>query len=133
MNSTYLLDANVLIALAVAEHEAHERAEAWVASVAMIALCPIVEGALIRYLVRIGEAAVTAAAFLSGLYRSPKCEFWPDSVSVISISLDHVTGHRQVTDAYLAGLARSHQGRLATFDRPLALALPDVVELLPDS
>jgi len=27
-----------------------------------------------------------------------------------------VIGHRQVTDAYLAALARHHRGQLATFD-----------------
>ena len=52
---TYLLDANVLIALTVAEHEHHERASTWAATVNRFAVCPIVEGALVRFLVRTGE------------------------------------------------------------------------------
>jgi hypothetical protein len=39
-------------------------------------------------------------------------------------------GHRQVTDAYLAALARRRQGRLATLDKGLAALHPDVAELL---
>jgi predicted nucleic acid-binding protein len=31
-----------------------------------------------------------------------------------------IVGHRQVTDAYLAHLARSYSTRLATFDQALA-------------
>ena len=39
-------------------------------------------------------------------------------------------GHRQVTDAYLAELARRHRGRLVTLDAGLAAVHPDVAELL---
>lgn len=39
-------------------------------------------------------------------------------------------GHRQVTDAYLAQLARENSGRLATFDKALAQLHDDVTELL---
>jgi predicted nucleic acid-binding protein len=42
-----------------------------------------------------------------------------------------VIGHRQVTDAYLAHLARTRNGRLATFDQGLAKTHPDVVDLVP--
>lgn len=44
-----------------------------------------------------------------------------------------VIGHRQVADAYLAGLARARGGRLATFDAGLAALHPDVAELVPTS
>lgn len=53
---TYLLDANVLIALTVQEHEHHARASTWAATVDRFAICPIVEGALVRFLVRLGES-----------------------------------------------------------------------------
>ncbi|HEY5858440.1 MAG TPA: PIN domain-containing protein [Aldersonia sp.] len=59
---TYLLDANVLIALTVAEHEHHERASAWAATISRFAVCPIVEGALVRFLVRTGEGIGTAVS-----------------------------------------------------------------------
>jgi predicted nucleic acid-binding protein len=42
-----------------------------------------------------------------------------------------IIGHRQVTDAYLAHLARSHSARLATFDQALAKLHADVADLIP--
>jgi predicted nucleic acid-binding protein len=50
--TTYLLDANVIIALTVAEHLDHDRASAWVGGVGRFASCPIVEGALDQGLAR---------------------------------------------------------------------------------
>jgi len=127
---SYLLDAGTLIALVIANHEHHDRAARWAAGVDGIALCPIVEGALVRFLVRAGEAQATAVAILSALYRSPRCDFWEDSLSYEVVELGHVVGHRQVTDAYLAALAKSRGSRLATFDRALAEAFPDSTELI---
>ena len=126
----YLLDANALIALVVADHEHHASAVRWATGVDGIALCPIVEGALVRFLVRAGEGHATAVAILSALHRSPLCDFWEDALSYEGVDLGHVVGHRQVTDAYLAALAKSRGARLATFDRSLAGALPDETELI---
>lgn len=56
--------------------------------------------------------------------------FWPDDVSFEQVRLRGVVGHRQVTDAYLAGLARQRGGQLATFDRGLAAMHLDVARLL---
>ena len=130
MTVTRLLDANALVALAVTDHEHHARAAAWAAAVEHIALCPIVEGALIRFLVRLGEHRDTATRLLVAMYDSPRCEFWEDSVSYAAADLGHVRGHRQVTDAYLVALASSRGGRLATFDQALAGALPRHVDLI---
>jgi toxin-antitoxin system PIN domain toxin len=127
---TYLLDANTLIALVVADHEHHALAARWATGVGGIALCPIVEGALVRFLVRAGEGQASALAVLSALYRSPRCHFWADALSYEAVELGHVVGHRQVTEAYLAALAQSRGGRLATFDRALAEALPDGTVLI---
>lgn len=127
----FLLDSNVLIALTVAEHEHHERASTWAAHLERFALCPIVEGALCRFLVRIGESADAATEVLRRLHTDSRCEFWPDSLSYTAVELGHVKGHRQVTDAYLASLASAHESRLATLDEGLAATLPDTVELIP--
>jgi len=35
------------------------------------------------------------------------------------IEAGHLTGHREITDAYLLALAVRHDGALATFDRSL--------------
>ena len=126
----FLVDANALIALTWQTHEHHRAAAEWVASVTSFAICPIVEGALVRFMVRIGAHPLTTQELLTSLYASPKCDFWPDSISYQDLELRHVLGHRQVTDAYLVGLAKSHGARLATFDRGLALTAPDAVHLI---
>jgi predicted nucleic acid-binding protein len=85
--TTYLLDANVLIALTVAEHEHHERATTWAAEIDRFALCPVVEGALVRFLVRVGESARAATQLLQAIYALPGCEFWPDGLSYTGADL----------------------------------------------
>lgn len=129
--TTFLLDANVVIALTVTEHEHHERAATWLTSVSRFAVCPVVEGALIRFLLRIGESAETASAVLAGVRASERCEFWPDSVSYTEVDVSTIRGHRQVTDTYLATLAHRGSGRLATFDVALTNRHPELCLLVP--
>jgi uncharacterized protein len=130
--TTYLLDANVLIALTVTEHEHHERASRWASGIERCALCPIVEGALVRLLVRIGESALVAQEVLRSVRAMPGCASWPDSLSYVDADLRHVHGHRQVADAYLASLAAGSPGcTLATLDHRLARDLPELTTLLP--
>lgn len=131
--TTYLLDANVLIALTVEEHEHHERVLAWLPEVARVAVCPIVEGSLVRFLVRIGESVSVASEVLRLLHANPNCVFWPDAVSYAKADLSGVHGHRQVTDAYLVALVASHPGaRLATLDRALAQLHPGLTALIEE-
>lgn len=130
--TTYLLDANVLIALTVLEHEHHARVAAWAGTVDSVALCPVVEGALVSYLVRTGESTATAAEVLRAMYATPACTFWSDGVSYADLDLSPVRGHRQVTDLYLVGLVSARDGaQLATLDVALARTAPENVVLLP--
>jgi len=129
--TTYLLDANVLIALTVEEHEHHELVAAWISGVDRVALCPISEGSLVRFLVRIGESVTVAADVLRLLHPHPTCEFWPDSVTYAEADLSGVYGHRQVTDAYLVALVAARPGaRLATLDHALSQLRPDLTALI---
>lgn len=128
--TTFLLDANVLIALTVSEHEHHEAATEWLAPVDSFAVCPVVEGALIRFLLRVGERIETASAVLTGVHQAKRCEFWSDSVSYASVDDMTIQGHRQVTDSYLAALAQKNEGRLATFDQALAARRGDICRLI---
>ncbi|MCE7008278.1 PIN domain-containing protein [Kibdelosporangium philippinense] len=129
---TTLLDANVLIALLVADHVHHDAAEDWFSSSDdHFATCPITEGSLVRLLIREGQTADNAKAILDAVKNSERHEFWPDSISYGDVPLNGVLGHRQVTDSYLAQLARSHGGRLATFDQGLAQLHSDIADLLP--
>jgi toxin-antitoxin system PIN domain toxin len=132
--TTYLLDENVLIALTVVEHEHHDRASTWAAGIQYFAVCPVVEGALVRFLVRSGETPSVATALLRAVHALPGCDFWADSLSYADADLSHVHGHRQVTDAYLASLAAATPGSsLATLDAGLAQELPHLTTLVPPS
>lgn len=130
--TVYLLDANVLIAAAIQEHGSHPRVSLWLGTVERIALCPITEGALVRFLVRIGERASTAAEVVRRWHAMDRCEFWPDSLSFRDADMTEVVGHRQVTDAYLAALAVSQGAILVTLDGGLAGLRPDATLLLSD-
>ncbi|WP_280261917.1 TA system VapC family ribonuclease toxin [Nocardia wallacei] len=128
---TSLLDANVLIALSVENHVHHRAAEAWFGELdGKFATCPVTQGSLLRLLIREGQNTKTAVEVLAGVTAHESHEFWPDSLSFPQVTMDSVIGHRQVTDAYLAQLAREHRGRLVTFDQGLAAVHPDVVDLL---
>lgn len=129
---TALLDANLLIAAVVTEHVHHESAVEWLsASGTGFATCPITQGSVVRFLVRRGHSAAAARDVVSLIQTTPGHEFWPDDVSFSDVEVAGVVGHRQITDAYLAHLARSRQAQLATFDSGLAHLHSDVVVLIP--
>ena len=129
---TTLLDTNVLISLLVADHVHHDAAEAWFATGAdAFATCPITQGGLVRLLLREGQTAQSAVDLLSALIDHPRHESWPDDQSFEAVPMRGVIGHRQVTDAYLAHLARIRRGRLATFDQGLAKLHDDIADLVP--
>lgn len=128
---TVLLDANALIALTVGDHVHHDVAETWFEQRSEpFATCPVTQGALVRFLLRGGATARQAIDVVRALRLADGHEFWPDELGYDVIDMRGVVGHRQVTDAYLAGLTRSRSGRLATFDRALAALHADVAVLL---
>ncbi|MCY7365090.1 MAG: PIN domain-containing protein [Frankiaceae bacterium] len=130
---TDLLDANVLIALTVADHVHHDVAERWfVGATDSFATCPVTQGALLRAWLRAGATSADAVAVLAAVTASERHEFWSDDQSYLDVELRGVVGHRQVTDAYLAGLARARGGRLVTLDRALTALHPDVAVALAD-
>lgn len=127
-----LLDANVLVAVAVSDHVHHDAAEEWfVRRQGDFATCPITQGALIRLVIRHGAGATQAAAVLASLTSHRTHQFWPDDLDFGNVAMTGVIGHRQVNDAYLAALARHHVGQLATFDQGLAALRLDVAVTVP--
>jgi uncharacterized protein len=53
------------------------------------------------------------------------------NVLIALLPMQGIVGHRQVTDAYLAQLARSRGARIATFDDAMAKLHQDVADLVP--
>ena len=121
-SNVHLLDANVLIALATPEHSLNNRAAAWFRKGHRFATCPITQGALVRFHLRAGVDATAKSAklLLESISSLVRHEFWPDDASYLDMPTKGIIGHRQVTDAYLALLARKHAGLLATMDQALA-------------
>lgn len=128
----YLLDGNVLVALVSSSHVHHAAAQRWFAGhTHPFATCPITQGTLLRLLIQLGDMSPeNAVAVLASLVAHPRHRFWPDVLGYVDIAWRGVLGHRQVTDAYLAALARHHRGKLASFDRGLALLHADVAVAL---
>lgn len=90
----------------------------------------VLQGALIRLVLRGGGSADQALHVLRSVTSQSRHDFWSADRGYEQIALTGVVGHRQVTDAYLAGLARHRRGRLATLDRGLAALHPDVAFLV---
>ena len=129
-----LLDGNILIALSDSRHVHHVAAERWLGALQLpFATCPITQGSMIRVLMstKAVRDRETAFALLKHLMAHPHHRFWPDDIDYLQVDWQGVIGHKQVTDAYLASLARHNGGKLATFDQGLAALHPDVVELVP--
>lgn len=125
----HLLDGNVLVALTDSAHVHHALASAWFAGhEAPFATCPMTQGTLLRMQLQLGAASCMqdAQALLAALTAHPRHRFWPDDLAFGDVRMTGVQGHRQVTDAYLAALARQHGGRLATLDAGLAALHADV-------
>jgi toxin-antitoxin system PIN domain toxin len=122
----YLLDSNVLIALATLEHSLNARAAAWFRKGHLFATCPITQGSLVRFHLRAGVDATVESAklLLEAISSLPRHRFWPDDASYLDVPTKGIIGHRQVTDAYLAMLATKHGGLLATMDQALAAVHP---------
>ncbi|MGA8493119.1 MAG: TA system VapC family ribonuclease toxin [Terriglobales bacterium] len=131
--TTFLLDVNVLVALAWPGHEAHERVQLWFAHNAERgwATCPFTESAFVRILSNpaFSPHAVSPQDALRGLnvsLKHPAHHFWAAHLGfgdAIRRFQGRLVGHKQVTDAYLLGLALHKRGRLATLDESLATLL----------
>ena len=125
---TFLLDSNALLGLAWQNHDHHGVTTRWLRSVKSFATCPITQGGFLRLSSNpaLGFANGTDDAFVSldSILADERHEFWPDDLSFAEAEIrrDLIRTHAQVTDKYLAALARRHKGSLATLDEPLVQA-----------
>ena len=135
MNPAFLLDVNVLVAMAWPHHVAHEKVQAWLSQHAHEgwATCPLTQTAFVRILSNpaVSSYAPTpsdALALLQANLVLPGHKFWADDLSFVD-ALEplkaRLAGHQQVTDAYLLGLAVHKKGKFATMDRAISSLLPE--------
>lgn len=130
----WLLDGNVLVALAIDTHEFHERVQLWFDQQSEpFATCTITEGTLLRLHMALAadQSAAAAWAALEAIHAMPDHVFWDDGFSYREVTFAGLVGAKQVTDAWLAELARRHNEQLATLDAPLAALHADVAVLIP--
>jgi toxin-antitoxin system PIN domain toxin len=138
----YLLDTNVLIALAWPNHVHHAETTDWFLRKAApgFRTCPITETGFVRISSNPSFTAnavgpAEALALLDRITRLPGHGFWPDDLPVAQAlaSWPVLCSHRQVTDGYLLALAAGRDGVLATLDRgiaPLARKYQEHLELI---
>jgi uncharacterized protein len=68
---------------------------------------------------------------LREINENPRHEFWADNFSYLDVPHLFLQGSSQITDAWLAELARRRKGKLATFDQALVALHRDVAVLVP--
>ena len=132
---TFLLDLNLLLALAWPSHVHHDPAHSWFEREASPgwATCPLTQLGFVRLssnpaFTSDAVSPMTALSLLREITAMDGHEFWSDDIDCVSAAFSTGTrtaGHRQVTDAYLLSLARARAGCLATLDRRISRLLPE--------
>jgi uncharacterized protein len=122
-----LLDLNVLIALADQRHDLHQAARNWYSSFGKNdwGICPFTEAGFVRVTTnptyRPGPHTIERTrAILQALKGLRGYRYWEINDSWVDLTApfaDRISGHQQITDAYLLGLAIREDGVLITFDR----------------
>lgn len=132
---TWLLDGNVLVALRIDSHVHHERVHRWFATLKhdRFATCVLTQGTLLRLHMKAATDPSAGAAWtaLKETASHPKHEWWGDGLDFLKVPHRHLQGSAQVSDAWLAELARQRNGRIATLDSAFAALHSDVAVLIP--
>jgi hypothetical protein len=122
----YLLDVNVLIALTEEAHVHHQAATEWFNTPGLNwGVCAFSEAGFLRLTAhpKVGRITLAeASAVLAALASHPGYRLWPISVGWSTLAApfhERVFGHRQITDAYLLGLAVKENGVLVTLDKAI--------------
>jgi uncharacterized protein len=123
-----LLDVNVLIALTEPRHDDFETAQEWFESQKHDwGVCPLAEIGFVRITTNPSffprpRRQAEATYILQELANRPGYRYWPLIQSWTALTAPfaaRITGHQQITDAYLLGMAIKEDGVLVTFDRGL--------------
>lgn len=132
---SWLVDGNGIIALAINSHPQHARAKAWFESLTdTFHTCSVTEGTFLRLHMMLATDTSSAPAWknLALIQADPMHHFIDDGYSYSQVATRGLLGHKQVTDAWLAQLARRHGARLATLDGGLVATHADVGFLIPE-
>ena len=131
---TALLDVNVLVGLLWPAQESHPKVHNWFnrRSSEGWATCPLTQAAFVRIVSNpaFSPSAVSPGEATQALKKSlahPNHEYWPADVSYLEATDafgSQIVGRKQVSDAYLLGLAIHHKGKLVTMDRGILHLLP---------
>lgn len=114
----YLLDVNVLIAAVWGGHSLNSRVQEWLADKPIV-LCPISALGFIRISTNpkaIGADMGKAREALKRFIETAKAESIPADLDVLN---SHPRTTDEVTDHYLADLAKKHGMKLVTLDEEL--------------
>jgi toxin-antitoxin system PIN domain toxin len=124
----YLLDVNVLVALAFPDHSSHQAAHTWFRREPNRpwATCALTQSGFLRVANRaLGGTRDAVRKALAGLERdcqSPNHEYWPLDADLRELSdaqRSRLIGPNQIADMQLLLVAHRHKGKLATFDTGL--------------
>lgn len=132
----HLLDTSVLLALGLDDHVHNPIAERWVATIdGRFATCPLTQLGFLRIVkqLRRDVSIHQIGAVLDSLCSDRRHFFVPADIDVRGADWRTTLGHQQITDAYLAGLARHHGLKLATLDQGLVATHDDVAFLIAET
>lgn len=127
--SRYLLDVNILAALHWPRHIQHQRVMTWFrgSGEKAFSTCALTQAGFLRIMsnpvflkekIKLSEAR----QLLGDLTRLKGHTLWPINIDFLEATKpfhEKMQGHRQVTDAYLLGLAIHEKGTLVTLDKAI--------------
>ena len=123
------------MALLVDSHIHHERMHRWFGNITQdqFATCAITQGTLLRVHMKAAADTSSTAAWeaLRQVTAQAQHQWWGDDLSYENVPHRHLQGSAQVTDAWLAELARLRGGKVATLDSGLSTPHRDVAVCLP--
>ena len=125
-----------MIALLLENHDFHPAMMRWFASNLKSgwATCPLTQLGFVRiatnpaYVKPAPKIATALNLLQATIEASVHHEFWADNLGLSNLNpavKSRLTGHKQLTDAYLISIAIKNGGRLVSFDRRILQLAPD--------
>jgi toxin-antitoxin system PIN domain toxin len=117
----YLLDVNVLVAALWSGHVHHDQVHRWLDGLAesdTVLTCGLTEAGFLRVInAAYGVSVAEAKGVLQSFKQRAALGYLPSLSSPVEVLPSWARSHKQVMDAYLAGVAAQAGARLGTLDR----------------